>query len=162
VLHGAAHVLAGGHREVQPLHQMLGFVRLERDFAAIKIRHQGPVPGRRELVGHAPNLVVESPPLLNHDDARRGRAARALGKVAVHAASIRALIADCLTHPRLLHMSLTCASAVAALALRLYQLQDPHEQRIEVVIRNIVRRHGAVSPCPASASWRAMMSRAMR
>jgi hypothetical protein len=30
-------------------------------------------------------------------------------------------------------------------------LQDPRKQRIEVVIRNVVRRHGIISSYPAAA-----------
>jgi len=96
--HGSAHVLSGGVAEIQVLHQVLGLVCLQRDLAAIQVGHQRAITRRRELVRHAADLVVQTPPLLDHNDARRACRRGGFGEIAVDACAIGPRKADRLAH----------------------------------------------------------------
>src|SRR5438105_4224387 len=82
ILHGAADVLGCRVAEVQAAHQVLGLLRVETDFAAIEIGHERAVSLLRVVIGHAPDVIVDTPPLLDDDEARRFRAVRGLGVIA--------------------------------------------------------------------------------
>ena len=69
---------------------MLGFLRLEGELAPVEVRHERPVPGRRELVGDPLDLIVQAPPFLNHDDAGCHGAAGRFGQVSFHDLPVRA------------------------------------------------------------------------
>src|SRR6266851_5638031 len=71
VLGGTSEVLVRRRREVETGHQMVGLVGLGRQAAFVKIGGQRIVAGASEPVGHPANLVVEAPPLLDHDHARQ-------------------------------------------------------------------------------------------
>ncbi len=97
ILHCTADVLSRRRAEVESLHQVLRFLLFERFLAAVEIRDQSTVSGRREVVRNAANLVVESPPLLNHDDAGLGTV-RIAGQVAIDVGAIRTVVGDQVAH----------------------------------------------------------------
>jgi hypothetical protein len=47
---------------------VLGFLRVDRRLAPVEIGHERAIAGCGELVGHAADLIVHSPPFLNDDD----------------------------------------------------------------------------------------------
>mmetsp|Transcript_21584 Transcript_21584/g.51159 ORF Transcript_21584/g.51159 Transcript_21584/m.51159 type:complete len:251 (-) Transcript_21584:430-1182(-) len=72
VLHRAAHILRGRLAEVQARHQVVGLLGLDGALPAVEVRHQGREAGAGEALGHAADLVVQAPPLLDHDDRPHG------------------------------------------------------------------------------------------
>jgi hypothetical protein len=49
---------------------VLGFLRLDGDFAPIKIGDKRTVSGSRKPICHVFYLIVNAPPFLNHDNSR--------------------------------------------------------------------------------------------
>jgi hypothetical protein len=104
VLHGPAHVLRRCIGEVQPRHQVVRLLGLDRAPAAVQVGHQGGVAGLGQAIGHAADLRVQAPPLLDHDDGRpagRGRPG-GFGQVAFDGLSVGTLEADLTSHSGLL------------------------------------------------------------
>jgi hypothetical protein len=77
-----ADVLRGSVGEVEVAHHVLGFRRIKGDVAPVDVRHQSPVAAFGEPVDDALDLVVEPPPLLDNNDARRAAASIRLAVVA--------------------------------------------------------------------------------
>ena len=95
---GAAQVLMGGAGEVEPFHPVAGLVRVAGHAALVEIGRQRVEAGRGEAVGDAADLVVQSPPFLDHHDS--GPAGARLGIVAARGAAVRPLERDRLAHLR--------------------------------------------------------------
>jgi len=70
VLHRPGNVLVGGADEVEAAHHVVGLVRLLGHAALVEVGRQRVVALAREPVGDAADLVVETPPFLDHDDPR--------------------------------------------------------------------------------------------
>src|SRR3989304_5346006 len=51
--------------------QLAGLVGIRRDLAVVEVRGEGYVPFARVPLGHVLDVVVEPPPLLDHDHRRR-------------------------------------------------------------------------------------------
>ena len=94
----APDVLVRRAREVEPRHQVVRLVGLLSDAALVQVGREGGVAGAREPVGHAADLVVQAPPLLDDDDGRPSGAG--LGQVAAGAATVRPLEFDASSHRR--------------------------------------------------------------
>src|SRR3990172_2905926 len=67
---GAQQVLDGVLAAEGP-HQLAGLVGIRRDLAVVEVRGEGHVPFARVPLGHVLDVVVEPPPLLDHDHRRR-------------------------------------------------------------------------------------------
>src|SRR5205085_12094668 len=77
--------------EVKVAHQVVRLVRDRREATLVEIGGKGVVAGARKPVGDAADLVVETPPFLDHDDARPalpGGREIALGLAAVGAGKL--------------------------------------------------------------------------
>lgn len=56
-------------REVEVLHQMMSFLGLETELTAVEIRNDAAVTVGSNLLGVFLDLVVDTPPFLNNDNA---------------------------------------------------------------------------------------------
>src|SRR5947208_437107 len=56
--------------EIKVAHQVVGLIRDRREATLVEIGGKGVVAGARKPVGDAADLIVETPPFLDHDDAR--------------------------------------------------------------------------------------------
>ena len=102
ILDGAADILARRIGEVEPGHQVVRLLRIHRGLAAVEIGHQRAVAGLRQLVGHALDLIVESPPFLDHHQPGCLGRCRGLGEIAVDALAVGAVEAHGFAHRDLL------------------------------------------------------------
>ena len=111
VLDGPPHVLSGSPGPVQARHHMVGLVRTLGDPPPVEVRHQGAVSLPGQPVGHALDLAVEPPPLLNHHHAGRvtatgntatGNTARGSGQIARHLLAGGTVELNVLSHDMLL------------------------------------------------------------
>ena len=73
---------------------MVRLYLFHRRFPAKKIRHQRQITGLREPVRHAANLVVQTPPLLNHNDGGCALEFLRLGQVTLDVLPVRAAKGD--------------------------------------------------------------------
>ena len=69
VIHGSPDVLMCGVGEIEAVHHVAGFIGILRHSAFVQVRRQCVVACRRKAVGDTLDLGVETPPLLNHNDA---------------------------------------------------------------------------------------------
>ena len=71
VVDGAAHVASGAIGR-HALHELAGLVHLvvRRERAVVQVGREGDEAGRTQAVGDPLDVVVETPPLLDHDDTR--------------------------------------------------------------------------------------------
>jgi hypothetical protein len=86
VVHRSTHLLLG-LRHVHRHHLLLGLVRLLGGLAVEQVRRQRDVALRGEAVANAADVIVDPPPLLEHDDA--GAFALGLGEVALRRCAVR-------------------------------------------------------------------------
>src|SRR6266571_1385815 len=56
---------------IEALHQMLCLVRFKSDLSAVQVRNERAIPGLRQPVRHTLDLVVQTPPFLDHHDTGR-------------------------------------------------------------------------------------------
>jgi hypothetical protein len=98
VLHSPANILRSCVREVQLRHQVMRFLSLDRQYAAIKVGHERSITGARQSLSDAADLFVEASPFLDDYNCRRSGCVLWLGQVALNHLSIRALEGHCLCH----------------------------------------------------------------
>src|SRR5262249_18517289 len=89
MLYRATDVLCRGVSEVQGGHHVLRFLCLYRNLPPIKVGNECAVPRCSIAVSNAANLVIQSPPFLNHNDGGPTRATSGLYVIAVNGLSIR-------------------------------------------------------------------------
>src|SRR5688572_18840941 len=77
---------------------MLGLLRIEADLAAIEIGYECTVAERCVALGDALDLVVQAPPLLDDDDARRPGSGRRLDEKSRAILAVGAFEGDMLAH----------------------------------------------------------------
>src|SRR3984893_10844949 len=94
VLHGTTNILTGGVAEVESAHQMVRLFLFNRRFSAVEIGDQREITGLCEPVGYAANLVVQTPPLLNHDDGGCTLEVLRLGEISLDVLAVRAAKGD--------------------------------------------------------------------
>lgn len=68
ILDGSPDILRGGVGEVEVLHQVLSFGSFEPEIAPIEVWNQRAKSSGGILLGHALDLFVDAPPLLDNDE----------------------------------------------------------------------------------------------
>src|SRR5690349_10793517 len=83
----------------------MGFLGFDRGLSAIQVWHQGGEPCFCKPIGHPADLIVQSPPFLDHHDGAEGLVG--FCKVALNGAAIGPVELDELCHASLLKLLAT-------------------------------------------------------
>src|SRR5918994_390950 len=98
MLRCAPDVLPSGIGKVEIRHQVFCFSSIQSHFSLVQVWNQGAVSFRRATLGDSFDLIVESPPFLDDDQARRVIVASRAGKIAVALGAIGSLKRNHLSH----------------------------------------------------------------
>src|SRR5437868_3712725 len=99
ILRGAAHGLRGGVDEIERVHLFAGGIGvvIRHHLALVEIGRQGVEAGHRKAIAQPLDLLLQSPPFLDHHHTRRV-AARGVGEIAAGVLAVRTLETDAGAH----------------------------------------------------------------